>query len=255
MKTTLIVLLYFTIFGCSKWQLEDKKMLPLPEMIEVKGGSFEMGSFDGYIEDRPTHFVKLNDFRICKYEVTVKQYKDFCLATNKPFPSNTLWAWKDDHPMVNVSWKDTNSYCEWLSKLLGRKYRLPTEAEWEYAARGGNKSNNYLYAGSNTAEEVGWFGGNTNLISQETRPIGQKKPNELGIYDMSGNVWEWCSDWYETYTTDIQTNPKGPTTGKMKIMRGGSWFDFVVFLRTTRRYPFDPENVYYGTGFRIVEEI
>ena len=249
------MLLFFIFLSCSKWELEEKKTLPLPEMIEVKGGSFDMGTIDGNSDEKPNHLVILNDFLIGKYEVTVKQYKDFCLATNRIFPTNPVWAWKDNHPIVFVDWKDANDYCEWLSKLLGKKYRLPTEAEWEYAARGGNKSNNYIYAGGNTAEEVGWFGGNTNIISQETRPIGQKKPNELGIFDMSGNVWEWCSDWYGNYTNDIQTNPKGVSTGKMKIIRGGSWFDFVHYLRTSARYPFVPEQLFYGTGFRIVEEI
>jgi formylglycine-generating enzyme len=253
MNAPKVLLLTFLFYSCTKWNLVEEEKIPYPEMVEVKGGSFQMGNNNYSDDERPVHLVVLDDFLIGKYEVTVKQYKDFCLATNRSFPANPIWSWKDNHPIVFVSWKDANDYCAWLSTLTGSHFRLPTEAEWEYAARGGAFSKDYKFAGSDVAEEVGWFGGNTYLISQETRPVGQKKPNELNIYDMSGNAWEWCSDWYGNYTLD-QKNPKGPATGISKVMRGGSWFDFVIFLRTSGRYPFEPQGIYYQVGFRIVQE-
>jgi formylglycine-generating enzyme len=248
------VFLILAFWGCDTWKIQEKQPLLLPEMISVKGGSFEMGSNDGFADERPTHLVQIDDFEIGKFEITVKQYKEFCLATNRTFPANPIWNWKDNHPIVFVNFNDANEYCIWLGKLLNMKIRLPTEAEWEFAAKGGIMTKNYKYAGSNIPEEVAWFGGNTNLITQETRPVGQKKSNEIGLFDMSGNVWEWCSDWYGNYTSSTQTNPKGASSGSKKCMRGGSWFDYVTYMRTSARYPFDPDGIYYQVGFRIVRE-
>ena len=126
----------------------------------------------------------------------------------------------DNNPVERVSWNEAQEFCQKLSTLIGKKYRLPTEAEWEYAARGGNKSKGYKYSGSNTIGDVAWYTSNS---GRKTHPVGQKQPNELGIYDMSGNVWEWCYDWKGSYSSSPQTNPTGPTSGSTRVFRGGSW--------------------------------
>ena len=126
----------------------------------------------------------------------------------------------DNLPVEQVSWKDVQEFIQKLNALTGKTYRLPTEAEWEYAARGGNQSQGYKYAGSNTVGDVAWHYGNSD---HKTHPVGQKQPNELGLYDMSGNVWEWCQDWYGDYSSSAQTNPTGPSSGSYRVLRGGSW--------------------------------
>lgn len=242
--------------GCSQWELEPKnaRTLLVPDLIQVPGGTFRMGSLEGFTDELPIHTVTVSGFSMGKYEITVKQYRDFCTATNRAFPQNPFWAWADDHPIVFVSWHDATAYCAWLSSQTGKRFRLPTEAEWEYAAKGGSPSQPFKYAGSDNPDEVGWYGGNTGIITAITRPVGQKKPNTLGLHDMSGNAWEWCSDWYGPYPATPLTDPTGPTTGSMRAMRGGSWFDFVIFLRAARRYPLDGDGSYEQVGFRIVQE-
>ena len=129
------------------------------------------------------------------------------------------------------------------------QFRLPTEAEWEYAARGGDRSKGYKYAGSGNLDEVGWYGGNS---GKHTHPVGEKKPNELGLYDMSGNVWEWCQDWYGDYTDEAQTNPTGPQSGGVRVLRGGSSWLNARFCRVSYRCSGDPGNRYGSIGLRLV---
>jgi formylglycine-generating enzyme required for sulfatase activity len=245
-------------------------------LIFVQGGWFTMGSDDGVANEQPKHRVIVDDFYIGKYEVTVGEFKEFidatgyCTDADKSGYSFVLSGpelkekkdvnWKCgvdgnihpeseyNHPVIHVSWNDANAFCEWK----GDKYRLPTEAEWEYAARGGIKSRGYTYSGSNDINEVGWYGNNS---GNTTHPPGQKKPNELGIYDMTGNVWEYCNDRFAEnyYSNSAERNPQGPESGLLRVLRGGSWnLDDVNVFRTSKRIRFFPDywSIYYG--FRIV---
>lgn len=153
---------------------------------------------------------------------------------------------------MNISWFGAFEYCAWLSKKTGKPYRLPTEAEWEYAARGSEKSKGYLYAGSDDLDKVGWYESNS---GSKTHPVGQKQPNELGLYDMSGNVWEWCGDWYEEdYYGQSKgaKDPQGPSSSMSRVVRGGSWFDDPRYCRCSDRDDVRPEYRGVILGFRLV---
>ncbi len=224
----------------------------LGRWIFVAAGTFAMGRVDRFRDERPVHNVTLSGYYIGKYEVTVKEYRAFVTATNRTMPDAPSWGWNDNEPMVKVSWNDAHAYCQWLDTTAGGKFRLPTEAEWEFAARGGNNSQGFAYSGSNTAEECGWIYSNA---GGRTKAAGLKKPNEIGIYDMSGNAWEWCSDWQGSYPSSPQTNPTGPAGGSFKIFRGGSWFDYGLTDaegRVETRYSYTPNNKVDDGGFRIV---
>jgi formylglycine-generating enzyme required for sulfatase activity len=184
------------------------------DMIFVKGGAFVMGATaeqgsDSYNDEKPVHEVILSDFYICKHAVTQKLWKQAMGNNPSKFKG-------DDLPVERVSWKDAQIFLSKLKQMTGKSYRLPTEAEWEYAARGGSKSRRYKYSGSNNFRDVAFSGG-------KTHPVGQKQPNELGIYDMSGNVREWVNDWYDKYSPGSQMNPLGPKKGSFRVNRGGSW--------------------------------
>ncbi len=218
-----------------------------PEVVLVKGGVFIMGS--GYYEET-LHTVTLSSYSIGKYPITVGQYKKYCTATGTAMPKAPSWGWNDEHPIVNVNYNDAIAYCNWLGEQYNGDWRLPTEAEWEFAARGGNKSSNYTYSGSNSIDEVAWYGENTR---EKTQAVGLKKANELGLYDMSGNVWEWCNDWEFDYITAAQTNPKGPTSGTFRVIRGGSWWQRnITQFRVTYRNRINPDNRGVENGFRVV---
>ena len=152
-------------------------------------------------------------------------------------------------PVECVSWNDCQTFVTKLSSLTGRNFRLPTEAEWEYAARGGNKSHGYKYAGSNDLDIVAWHANNS---GRKTHPVGTKQANELGLYDMSGNVWEWCQEWYGDYSSEPQTNPTGPSSGNLRVYRGGSWAGDAAGWRVSRREFYPPVLTENGLGFRIV---
>ncbi len=195
------------------------------EMVRVEGGTFTMGCTseqegDCYeFEEKPTHSVTLSSYYIGKYEVTQGLWKAVMGSDNNPS------AFKGDSlPVESVSWNDiVNDFIPKLNALTGKTYRLPTEAEWEYAARGGNKSGGYKYSGSHNINRVAWYGYYNGTSGGTTHPVGTKSPNELGIYDMSGNVWESVNDWYGDYSSSAQTNPKGPDGGSERAYRGGSW--------------------------------
>ena len=219
------------------------------DMVFVKGGTFTMGATaeqgsDAESEEKPTHSVTLSDFYIGKYEVTQAQWKAVMGSNPSEFKGNNL-------PVENVSWKNIQKFLKKLNAKTGKKFRLPTEAEWEYAARGGNQSKGYKYSGSNSIDDVAWYGYNS---SGKTNPVGQKSPNELGIYDMSGNVFEWCQDWYGSYGSSSQTNPTGPSSGSYRVLRGGSWSYYRGDWRVSYRYRFYPEFRISNYGFRLVME-
>ena len=244
-KTILLALLFFTFNAFS----QEK---PNIDWVRVEGGSFMMGcektDKDCYPDEQPIHKVIINTFLISRYEITVADYKLFSKATGKPMPLSPPWGHIDSHPIVYISWQDAVDYAKWVGG------RLPTEAEWEYAARGGNKSKGYIFSGSNNYDEVGWSYENSDL---KTHPVGEKLPNELGLYDMSGNAWEWVNDNYEIfyYEQSPSSNPQGPKQGLGKSNRGGCFnFDYKL-MRTTHRRGSGHETLGFGTGFRIAKDI
>ena len=219
-----------------------------PEMIFVEGGTFLMGCFDDECHhdgrEEPAHLITLNNFKIGKYEVTQKEWKS--IMNDNP----SINSHNENFPVEMVSWNDVEQYIRKLNEFTGKNYRLPTEAEWEYAARGGNKSKGYKYSGSNDIDEVAWNGkqgeGSLSYL------VGGKAPNELGIYDMSGNVLEWCKDWFGFYTDILQINPLGPSTGTNRIARGGSYYGDIVRCRVTYRFYLPPDAQHRNVGFRLV---
>jgi formylglycine-generating enzyme required for sulfatase activity len=226
----------FKVFANGKKSFE-------PEMVFVEGGSYKMGSNSLEANEKPLHTVNLNSFRIGKYEITQRQWKAV-MGNNSSYFSGC-----DDCPMENVSWDQVDLFIRELNSQTGNNYRLPTEAEWEYAAKGGNEGKGYTFCGSSDINSVAWHYKNS---EGRTHVVGTKASNELGIYDMSGNVWEWCSDWYGNYTLASETDPLGPSAGKFKILRGGSWFNIEGTCHSSIRissYP-DREQSYYG--FRLV---
>ena len=218
------------------------------EMIKVEAGSFIMGCTseqggDCFDWEKPSHRVTITqDYYIGKFEVTQELYQAV-MGTN---PS----CWKEyNRPVENVSWNDAMEFCAELSRLTGRQFTLPTEAEWEYAARGGKKSTSAKYSGSSSVNNVAWYDGNS---GSQTHPVGKLRPNELGIYDMSGNVWEWCYDWYGSYSSASQTDPMGPSSGSYRVLRGGSWGNNAGCCRVSNRGNLSPDRRIYRNGFRVV---
>ena len=185
----------------------------------------------------------MSDYCIGKYEVTQGLWQ----AVMGENPSDFKRG--DNYPVENVSWNDVQEFVAKLNELTGRKYVLPTEAQWEYAARGGEKSQGYKYSGGNDIDEVAWYYDNSEY---STHPVGLKQANELGIYDMSGNVWEWCQDWYGSYSSEAQTNPAGPEEGSARVLRGGSWYGNARGCRVSYRFNNYPSYRYGNFGFRLV---
>ncbi len=259
----------------------------LPEMVFVKGGKFNMGSNDGNSDEKPVHEVTLTDFYMGKYEVTIGEYLKFCAETKGNYP-----VWLDEkseyyinggtndtykkvgmsetnlrHPVTGVSWDNAVAYCQWLSKKNGQTYRLPTEAEWEYAAGGGQntplpKTASGLitlqkWAGTdseNMLKEYAWYDANANSATHEA---GTRKPNPLGIYDLSGNVWEWCTDkWHSTYDNAPKTGTSWEDgTSSDRVSRGGSWGSILGHCRVARRGYGTPTYRSYSLGFRLVRSL
>jgi formylglycine-generating enzyme required for sulfatase activity len=237
-----------------------KMFVPL---VFVQGGTFSMGSNSGDSDEKPVHQVTISSFMIGKYEVTQEQYQRV-IGTNPSYFASGSDAGK--RPVEQVSWYDAVAFCNRLSEMEGLEkvyvingtnvnadfkkngYRLPTEAEWEYAARGGEKSKNFTYAGSNDIDQVGWYSSNS---GNQTREAGTKASNELGIYDMSGNVWEWCWDWYGSYGSGQQTDPLGASSGSYRVSRGGSWGDSAGGLRSAYRGSDGPDGRSSYIGFRV----
>jgi formylglycine-generating enzyme required for sulfatase activity len=216
------------------------------QMVRVEGGMFVMGAMEGdeqaYDNEKPAHEVNLTyNYYIGKTEVTQALWQ--AVMGNNP---STIKG--DDLPVNNVLWEDADLFAKRLSELTGCSFHLPTEAEWEYAARGGKKSKNYRYAGSDNVNEVAWYSSNSSGI---THPVGTKQPNELGIYDMSGNVWEWCSDWLAPYSSEALVNPIGPATGAYHVYHGGGWDYGADYCRISHRRNTLEGYVKTALGLRI----
>ena len=217
------------------------------DMVRVEAGTFTMGATpemkDPYDDEKPTHQVTLtNDYYIGKYEVTQALWK----AVMGNNPSNFKG---DNLPVESVSWNDCQEFINKLNRITGKAFRLPTEAEWEFAARGGKKSRGYQYSGSNNLADVAWYEDNS---GSKTHAVGSKQANELGIYDMSGNVWEWCQDWYGKYSSSSQTNPTGANSGSNRVNRGGSCCSSARDCRSSYRAYDAPGIRYCILGLRLV---
>jgi len=269
-----------------------QRVLDKRNLVVVEGGTFQMGSISGQYDEKPVHSVTVNSFYMSKYEVTQGLYQAV-MGTNPSYYKG------DELPVERVSWYDAVGFCNKLSALDGLEavytinknitdpnnensndklkwtvscninangYRLPTEAEWEYAARGGNFCRGYTYSGSNSIDNVAWYWKNSGdkILTGEwdldklkanngqTHPVGGKQANELGLYDMSGNVWEWCWDWYGDYSSGSQSDPTGMASGSSRVFRGGSWFSFASSCRSGYRDYYDPSCGVIGIGFRLV---
>ena len=231
------------------------------EMVNVKGGQFDLGDDSAAMDRRPAHSVTLHDFSIGKYEITQKQW--YSVMGSNPSPYNYC----DNCPVTNVSWNDIQAFLEKINAMSGKHYRLPTEAEWEFAARGGRwekvKTKTYndggsdeeymmKHSGREVLQYVAWFERNSN---DHEHPVGKKRANMLNIYDMSGNVEEWCNDWYgkSYFSAKDVTNPTGPDGGSSKVVRGGSWKSLKDEISVTRRAAYTPDTKATTLGFRIAE--
>jgi len=218
------------------------------EMVSVKGGCYKMGS-DGAQsaqDEKPVHEVCVKDFFIGTYLVTQGQWISV-MGKNPSAHMNCGEAC----PVENISWNDTQEFLRRLNERTKKLYRLPTEAEWEYAARSGGKDEKW--SGTSNEKELGdyaWYLNNAKYVSH---PVGKKKPNGLGLYDMTGNVWEWVSDWYadDYYAKSPKDDPQGPANGRTRVLRGGYWGDTGVFARVTRRISLTPDVRAPGYGFRV----
>ncbi len=243
-------------------------------LVFINSRSYKMGSINRPFNEQPVHEVSIDNFWIAKYEVTIKDWQNYCVAIDKAMPyiedvefDDTYWGKRQDHPITNITWLEACEYANWLSQKKGLSkvyqiaestvtwdpsangYRLPTEAEWEMAAR--SPYTDYPYAGSNYEQEVSWSNSNS---EDHTHTVGLKKPNEAMLFDMSGNVWEWCWDWYDEYYYKISTkyNPAGINVGAMKAIRGGSWLS--VDNRVTLRRGRSPKTKSTEIGFRLVKQ-
>ncbi|MCP4437945.1 MAG: formylglycine-generating enzyme family protein [Aureispira sp.] len=274
----------------SQYGLEDESSFnqsnPPDEFVLVKGGSFKLGSDDEHsaADESPVKKITLASFYMSKNEITFTSFDEFCEDTERIKPDDAEWG-RENRPVINVDWYDAIEYCNWRSQKDGLKscykvsktnkdpenncpydhkkwkvecdwtasgYRLPTEAEWEYAARGGESTKNYPYAGFDQLDPISWYAENSNEM---THTVGRKDANELGLFDMSGNVWEWCWDWYgeESYKKNKGSNPKGMKSGKLRVMRGGACDNgSAAYMRVSNRGYLHPGVGYPCLGFRIV---
>ncbi|MEW6735612.1 MAG: formylglycine-generating enzyme family protein [Acidobacteriota bacterium] len=255
----------------------SKEDLPLadagsqyPDMVSIPAGTFEMGSENGQANETPVHGIKLSAFEISKYEITNYQFRTFIKATNyktlaerekKKFTWETYGErGREKYPVVMVAWEDAMEYCQWLSKQTGETYRLPSEAQWEYAARGGSVGKAYPWGDELEVSKANFAADSSRLSYAEPvlefiRPVGSYEPNSFGLYDVIGNVWEWCYDWYKDdyYDESPAQNPLGPEDGKLRITRGGGWGHSSLFCRVSLRKPTHPSFKSSSIGFRVVK--
>ena len=217
------------------------------KMIKVEGGTFSMGAtseqeYDALSCEKPVHSVTLSDYYIGETEVTQELWEAVMGSNPSYFEGD------NQRPVENVSWNDCQKFIKKLNRLTGKEFRLPTEAEWEYAARGGKYSRGYKYSGRNDVDEVAWYESNS---GETTHPVATKEANELGLYDMSGNVWEWCKDLYGDYQSNSQTNPTGPSEGEKRVFRGGGWDGHDRIVRVSYRHNSTPDYRFNNVGLRL----
>ena len=217
------------------------------DMVFVEGGTFTMGATAEQgreVDDneKPVHLVTVSDFLIGRVEVTQELWQAVMGSNPSKFKGNL------NRPVESVSWVECQKFIAKLNQITGKIFRLPSEAEWEYAARGGKKSNGYKYSGSDNLHDVAWDNSNRD---HTTHPVGTKSPNELGLFDLSGNVWEWCNDWKGSYESASQTNPTGPSSGSLRVNRGGSWYSGDEKCRVSYRRFSVPSQSHYYLGLRL----
>ena len=214
-------------------------------MKRVEGGTFTMGATaemsEPFDDEKPTHQVTLSSYSIGETEVTQALWQAVMGSNPSSFKGDNL-------PVERVSWDDCQIFINKLNNLTGQRFRLPTEAEWEFAARGGNRSHHTKYSGSSSLDEVAWYEDNS---GSKTHPVKTKRANELGIYDMAGNVWEWCQDWYGIYSSSSQSNPTGPGSGSDRVSRGGSWSFTARYCCSSYRNGSTPDYRSSGLGLRL----
>ncbi|MCC6286825.1 MAG: formylglycine-generating enzyme family protein [Chitinophagaceae bacterium] len=215
-------------------------------MVWITGGRFVMGTDIGEMDERPAYEVVVDGYAISKYPVTQRQW--IAIMGNNP----SEFAGCDQCPIDKVTWNDAQKFIEILNALTGKKYSLPTEAEWEYAAKGGKDWKQFRYSGSDNIDEVGWYATNG---GRHPHQVGEKKPNAIGLYDMTGNVWEWCQDWYNKnyYELNENNNPVGPASGSGRVRRGGSWFTQAISCKVTTRNSVKQDYMDDIGGFRLVQ--
>lgn len=243
---------FFGVYFICLGLFASAQVKPAIEWIDIPAGTFTMGSPASEIDRNGyeiQHQVTLSAFKMSKYEVTFEQYDLFCAATGRKKPDDKGWG-RGKRPVINVSWNDAAAFAKWMG------CRLPTEAEWEYACRAGTTTpfNTGVNLTTAQANYNGNFPYNNNPkgeYREKTLPVGSFAPNAFGLYDMHGNVWEWCSDWYAEYTSAAQTNPQGPASGKYRIYRGGGWDLIAQFCRSARRRYISPERSFNYMGFRV----
>jgi formylglycine-generating enzyme required for sulfatase activity len=236
---SIIVCMPFVFSNAQDLQKIEKML----EFVKVEGGTFMMGNTE--LSDAIVHEVEISSFYMQKTEVT----QELWVAVMGENPSKNK---SENCPVESISWKEVQAFILKLNSLSGKKYRLPTEAEWEYAARGGNNSKGLKYAGSDDADEVAWNYHNSKII---IHPVAQKKANELGLYDMSGNVSEWCQDWYGNYPQSVLKNPKGAKSGKDRVVRGGSYNGYPTSCNIAERNYWAPGLRGPDLGFRLVYSV
>jgi formylglycine-generating enzyme required for sulfatase activity len=215
-------------------------MLLKIEWVKIPAGKFQMGSKDR--SNETVHTVSLDSFEMSKTLVTFHQYDMFCEVTGREKPDDQGWG-RGNRPVINVSWNDAHDFCEWLSGITGENVHLPSEAQWEYACRAGTTGDRY-----GKLDEIAWYKKNS---KDKTHPVAQKKPNAFGLYDMLGNVWEWCDDFYGKYPREAVVNPIGPKSGTSRVLRGGGWIDYGWNVRSAFRSWYGPAYRNDYTGFRL----
>lgn len=219
----------------------------LAQMIYVEGGTFQLGCLEPIDSlcteyEKPVQKIKLSSYYIAQHEVTQLLWLELMGYNPNPFKNNKF-------PVANVSWNETQEFIKKLNHLTNLKFALPTEAQWEYAAKGGSKSKNTVFAGHKDVKKVAWYKENANGMYHV---VGTLHPNELNLFDMNGNVWEWCSDYYSPYTPENKENPTGPSSGNTRVYRGGSWLDNLNYTRITSRNSGNPNQKMNCLGFRLV---